>query len=466
MPHYLVRKGGIPALAYSTPNAASPLSCLLAVVHSEAYTQATISLRFSIHIVGFDDEQSFTLLYDANNLIPGSGSLGPAIVQSQAHHDEIARQGIPDVKTLSLALKRTCPIHCPPSASSIAPRHGSHPSFRQLADLARATEVHILFDYSWLHRKHHARFQRIIEHPERFTGIWEGHYDAKSYRKADWTIFSPVEDAVFEDPPSYADVAKKRHRRARNNSTPEPPSPKRVLLSPSHESTPSSTEKATTIASTPSPKLLPSTVASPPDFQAAITNAVETLLPGVLQTMLPDMLSRLFAVSPSSSFSSPPLAPHPNGLSSTRNLLSARLNAIAKTQLQILQDEALARVAIADAEFEDVLEDHRLDLVMAKDEGITELNRAFDDRLEEFKETTTEIAAEVAEEVGDKVGLHAEEVCADVCERVDALVGMEPAWGRREKEINARRRRVEERVRGHEVGWRGGREGQRHFLCE
>ena len=220
MAHNLVRKGGIPALAYSTSDAASVSSCSLIIRHSEPHMQATISLQFSVPIHGFDDDQSFTLLYDADNLVPGTNSLGPATVSlPQARLDEISRQGNPKPRALSLTLKKPCPVRCPPSSGSVAPKHGFDSRFRQLVDLARATEVHILFDYNWLHRDYHAQFQRLINRPERLTGFRAGNSHTTLYRQADWTVFSPVEEAVSEAPPSYTNASNKRSRQGKFLST-------------------------------------------------------------------------------------------------------------------------------------------------------------------------------------------------------------------------------------------------------
>jgi hypothetical protein len=146
------------------------------------------------------------------------------------------------------------------------------------------------------------------------------------------------------------------------------------------------------------------------------------------------MLPRLFAVptsspSPSSSLQSP--NPNPNPISSLRTLISAHLAAHAEAQLQKIHAETLDHAAYlrsaADVEFHEELDEQKLDITMVKDDGIAELNRAFDRKLEEFRES----AAEIVEEVSEHAGM----VYADACDRLDGLVGRERAWLRREREM-------------------------------
>jgi hypothetical protein len=203
----LINKRGVPVLAYPVSDVASQWSCSLVVKHSETRMQATISLQSSIPIHGFDDEQTFTLVYDADNLVPGETSLEHTSMSlPQARQREIARQGSPKVKTICLTLKKPCPVWCPLASGTIAPKHGLESPFHQFVKLARATEIHILVDYNWLHRDKQARFERLVSHPEELTGFTINNY-ASRFRQADWTVFSPIEDVASEAPPSYANIA-------------------------------------------------------------------------------------------------------------------------------------------------------------------------------------------------------------------------------------------------------------------
>jgi hypothetical protein len=146
------------------------------------------------------------------------------------------------------------------------------------------------------------------------------------------------------------------------------------------------------------------------------------------------MLPRLFAITPSSPSASSPSPnpnPTPNPLSSLGTLISAHVAAHAEAQLQNIYADTLDHAAYlrgaADVEFHEVLEEQKLDIAMVKDDGVTELNRVLDDKLVEFKESV----AEIVEDVGER----AEMVYADVCERLDGLVGRERACLRQEREM-------------------------------
>jgi hypothetical protein len=212
MSYFLMRKGGIPVLAYPKSDPALQWSCSLLIKYCETRMLATISLRTSIPIHGYDDEQTFTLQYDGDNLVPDTLSLGPAtICLSRTQLDAIARDGKPKPRCLFLNTRNPCRIWCPPSTGSIAPKHGFNAPFHQLVKLARATDVHIVFDYSWLHRDKQAQLQRIISEPGKLAGFPIDDHHAKTYRQADWSVFTPFED-VSEAPPSYAEASNKRPR--------------------------------------------------------------------------------------------------------------------------------------------------------------------------------------------------------------------------------------------------------------
>ena len=101
----------------------------------------------------------------------------------------------------------------------------------------------------------------------------------------------------------------------------------------------------------------------------------------------------------------------------------------ADAQLQKFLDETLEYAAyqrdIADLAFHEVLDDHKLDVAMVKEDGLAELNRVFDEKLDEY----TDIAAEMVDDMGQR----AEEVCADVCKKLDKLASKERL--RREDEV-------------------------------
>lgn len=215
-----IRKSGIPVLAYPDCDAA-PLSLSLMFRFNEVRATASLLLQSSLFVDGHDDKQTFVLQYDADNLKPGKSSLGPATIPLPQHRlNEVSREGNPQIRTLSLTLKKECPVWCSPLTTLATPKPDHEAAFHQLANLAKATRLHILFDYNWLHRDHHVIFQRLVDHPEQLAGfpVWR-HY-SKQYRREDWSIFNTDNDnattedeaPVGEGPPVYAESSKRpRH---------------------------------------------------------------------------------------------------------------------------------------------------------------------------------------------------------------------------------------------------------------
>ncbi|KAF2631340.1 hypothetical protein BU25DRAFT_320872, partial [Macroventuria anomochaeta] len=389
------RKRGIPVLAYPTCDTASPVSLSLFFKCNESRAQATLCLQSSLFIHGFDDAQTFILQYDANNLIPGVISLGPANISlPQARLDEIARHGSPQIRTLSLALREVCPVWCSPSSGPLTPRPGHETALYQLAKLAQAAELHILFDYSWLRRETHAIFQRLIDHPEQLSSF-PVRYHTGQYRRADWTVFRPLSDV--DPPPAYAESSK----RPRQVSTPTSSSypQKRILLSPYIPTSP--TEKDS--IATPNAKLgnthdkdgsqdyLPA--ASAADLQYIVEKTVESILPSMLDSLLPTLLPRITL--------SQDVARRIEGeLGSIYAHTLSHANYLRNT---------------ADAELFD---------------AVTELERAADSKLEEFREECDGVVEDVRERVAQK----GYEVCDDVRESLDIFKCEEKVSLERERE--------------------------------
>ncbi|KAL1609421.1 hypothetical protein SLS59_000925 [Nothophoma quercina] len=289
-----IRKSGIPVLAYLECDAASPVSLSLIFRFNEARATASLLLQSSLFVDGYDDKQAFVLQYDADNLKPGKSALGPAtILLPQYRLNEVAREGNPQIRTLSLTLKDLCSVWCQPSLETLKSKPGSGDDivFHQFANLSKATQLHILFDYNWLHRDHHAIFHRLITRPEQLTGfpVWR-HY-SKQYRRGDWSIFGARDsehvdtDATTEDekapPPAYSEGSKRpRHGEPSDcidapltanlqlvvtPTTPSSPPAKRILLSPySVDVHTSPTEKGS--IATPSPKSLHHSGGASPNF--------------------------------------------------------------------------------------------------------------------------------------------------------------------------------------------------------
>lgn len=216
-----VRRGGIPVLAYTASDAASPVLLSLVFKCNESPAQATLSVQTTLPVYGVDDTQTITLQYDADNL--ASCSLGPATIPlPQLRLDEITRKGNPQIRTLSLNLKQACSVWHLPTSGPLAARAGFETLFDQLASLAKATKLHILFDYHWLHRETHAIFEHLVKHPEDLSAFPVDRNFAKKYTCADWSIFSTPGDehsyatSEDEDPlPSYVEASTKRVRQGK-----------------------------------------------------------------------------------------------------------------------------------------------------------------------------------------------------------------------------------------------------------
>ncbi|KAH8710015.1 hypothetical protein GQ44DRAFT_627274 [Phaeosphaeriaceae sp. PMI808] len=259
MTHNLLRSGGIGALACVATNNASLLSCTLQVKYDEGSSHATFSLQHATHIHGFAEAQFFNFIYDADNLLPATTTCKTAtrtLTRTELAH--IARTQISEVQALSLNLKKPCAILCPNVPGSIAPKASHEVPFRHLVDLAKATEITILFDWKWLHQRRHSPFLNIVSQPETFSGFPINEKNLKGHRLEDWSVFSPTEDYVSNEPPPYTEASHKRHRQI-SSSPPQSPPAKRVFYIPEG----SLTEKATTTL-TPSPRQPSSTVDESP----------------------------------------------------------------------------------------------------------------------------------------------------------------------------------------------------------
>jgi hypothetical protein len=216
-------KNGVPVMAYPAIGTCTPLSSSLVFKHNKRTAQATLSLRFSIFLQGFDDAQPFILQYDADNFVPGTISLSPAAIDlPPTRLVQIARSGSPQIRTLSLGLKTCCPIWCPPS-KCIAPKNGCDTLFHQLATLAEATKLCIIFDYQYLRDENVALIQKLIGLPDQLSGV-PLRYRADQFRLTDVSVFKTPEhvhveaesDVTTEDeqPPPYVEASNKRPRQS------------------------------------------------------------------------------------------------------------------------------------------------------------------------------------------------------------------------------------------------------------
>jgi hypothetical protein len=461
----LVRNQGVPALAYAVNDVSVLWPCSLKILHSDA--QFVVSLGHSISIHGHDDEQLFTLRYEGDNLMPGKASLGSVgISLSDGLLQNIARHGQPRPRTLSLTLKAPCSVWYPHNlgngVSSLQTR------FHDFSIMAKATEVHILFDINWLGKNNLAQLQSVVEGSRQLTGIPVIAQFARSYQQADWSILNfqdakfeayvpnedeaseavpSIEDALHDAPPPYVHVSSKRPRSsrfpswlqyrhianvcflARTSLTPDSPLPKRLLQDTT--CVPSPTERATSAVSPGSKSTASSTATVQVDvFQDIVTSAVEKVLPEMLRAQLPSILQDLLpgllagpSPSPSSSptprssqIANAPIKHQP--ASSHKPTPAAVFRAVISTHTQThlqriltdaldqAHDQATELHDSAGVEFDEYLADTRLDFATLKEEHIAAFNEDCNEKLEEFKERLVEEKEEAEEEVEE----HAEKM--------------------------------------------------------
>ncbi|KAF2626971.1 hypothetical protein BU25DRAFT_491874 [Macroventuria anomochaeta] len=399
-----IGRQGLPVLVYLTSEPLS-LSCSMRILHHEPRKQVTIALRTSVVLHGSEDEQTFVAQYDANNLLPDTTALDAATIHlPNGRHGEIARNADPRITILSLGFKQPCPLWCPP-LECLSPKAepSSVASFNELVELAKATTVHIVFDYNWLHIDLQVPFQRLVRRKEKLTGYpVEKHY-AKFLRRRDWTVFGPADTAT--SPPAYADLSHKRLRRVSSSTSPSPPH-KRKVLDESRPQTqvPSSTECTTS----------PPTYANDEDehdFQSkAISRVVKRHLPAVLKQVLPKFLPTLlptlfaipasFSSSPDDSDSQASQSPEltPLGLSLIPHLVAHIQPQLQKMHTRALSHEERRRESAA-LRFEEDFEFHKAELMQIRDDGVDDLQREAMYALDEARERGRDVAEELGEDI-------------------------------------------------------------------
>ncbi|CAN9147357.1 unnamed protein product [Alternaria alternata] len=349
-------------------------------------------------------------------------------------------------------------------------------SFHKLSTLARATDVRIVFDTNWLGKKNLARLRSAVEASRQLTGVPVIPQFARLYQQADWSILGsiqgaksgphrstgdwtskaipsiedaaagapPFEDAIYDAPPSYAQVSNKRSRHTRTSLTPDSPPPKRLLQDPT--CVPSPTEHASS-ASSPSSKSTPSSTATVQVdiFQDIVTSAVQKVLPDLLREQLPSILQDFLPGMLADPSPSPSLSPTPRSSQSADTLAQHRrtlnkkptpaavirtvISTATKTHLQKFLtdalDEAYEQVSelhnSASVEFEEHLDDTRLDFAMLKEDHIAAFNEDCNEKLVEFKERLVE----GKDEAEVDVKAHADEV---VVKAWDRLSMMDKRW--------------------------------------
>jgi hypothetical protein len=164
---------------------------------------------------------------------------------------------------------------------------------------------------------------------------------------------------------------------------------------------------------TPSPKPWSSPNAGTSDIDRAVFRAVHQQLPQAVQEALPNELAKLLSTSPTSPSASQP-SPRPDtyGKHAFSRLVRAQAASFAKAQLRDFQDETYDQIerlrSTAVEEFDELLEGKKLDIEIAQDDNLTELNRVFDEKVAEFKEQAEEIVHDVEDRAYCRFGTRLE----------------------------------------------------------
>lgn len=448
---------GFKALAYPASSSPSLLPCSLAFRCDAAAEQATVLLVATVQTT--QGAQTFALQCDADKLRAASLSRGNSqLLQPQLdgllrHQDN--KQ--PDVKTLALEFERPCPLWCARSeADAFVPKAGSEQAFQQLVSLAKATSIHVVFDYKFVARPYQTMFRAFSKAAPGLRGFPVDHLlAARDLRRASWDVFGPS-DATGVPPPAY-DNARKRPRQSSSGTGSPHQSPKRLApQSPSESHTSDQTVPLSPAAAAAIEKALRASPAF--DYQStAINAAVAQQLPAALKDALPtllrDIMPTLFAGSPSQSNHStprtsfrsssvepsPPSPVDPSRTSFDQTTPSQeklpKLSPLARTLLPhlalhlnrqfrtherrllkrftTLLEAETSLIAHESADLLDELEEAKAELSLLREDAISEL----------VKETSTvlERGREEGVELADGVGERLLTVWGEACEHVDRV---------------------------------------------
>ncbi|KAJ4355132.1 hypothetical protein N0V95_003214 [Ascochyta clinopodiicola] len=216
-----------PASNLSVDEPVSPSLCSL-VFRCDDAKLATLLLVASIP-TAHSTESQFVLQYDADALMPYAAKLSSGngyVAQSQL--DEILPvkgkgKKRPDTKTLDLSINSPCPLWSSVDDQSFSPKAGCEPAFQALVNLAKATRVHVVLEYSHVRKQYQGMFKAFSRATKSLVGYpVEGLLVAQGLRKASWNVFAPTED--LGAPPAYeGSRSRKRSRQGSPSSPIQPP---------------------------------------------------------------------------------------------------------------------------------------------------------------------------------------------------------------------------------------------------
>ncbi|KZM28621.1 hypothetical protein ST47_g233 [Ascochyta rabiei] len=195
-----------PASNLSVDEPVSPSLCSLVFRCDDAKVATLLLVARTPTAHGTDSQ--FVLQYDADTLMPYTAKLcsGNGHV-SQSQLDKILPvkgkgKKRPDIKTLDLSIKGPCPLWSSANDPAFSPKPGFEPAFQTLVDLAKATRVHVVLDYSHVRKQYQGMFKAFSRATRGLVGYpVEGLLVEQGLRKTSWKVFAPTEDAGA--PPAY-----------------------------------------------------------------------------------------------------------------------------------------------------------------------------------------------------------------------------------------------------------------------
>jgi hypothetical protein len=221
--------------------------CML--VFKKAANRASVFVELPIP---FDDsdEHVITLAYDADILSPGEQSLerprNTIHLRPEEHAAITRNQSSGVVKHLTLTIKEgRCRTLVPRSIGEKKCGPETIALFDQTIMLAKATRIHFLFDYNYVHKKDRSKFMQFVLHPEKLSSYPVDVSSEGNFMEVD--LLGLCRGAVHDVLPSCVDTANPLIAAATAAAAPSTPPP--YTNAPHY----SSTEKATTIATPDTP---------------------------------------------------------------------------------------------------------------------------------------------------------------------------------------------------------------------
>lgn len=424
-------KPGVPVLAYSTHEPLS-MMCYMRIFQKED-KQLSIALHVPVNLQGAEEEQVFVVQYDADNQRnrhPTAFNSVPLRIPND-RLEGLARHAEPETTTLTIHLKQPAPVWCPlDQVLTPQPTRADVTAFGELVELAKATIVHLVFDYKWLSDVQQASIQRLVKGKVSLAGYPLARTFARDWEVKDWTHFAPAPAPAL--PP---EASNKRERpgehhthttawrpsanQAVSGSTSSSPPTKRAILDDSNARSP------TEIASSPPEYAKPDSEA---DFQTqAIRHVVDRELPAILPAALAAVLPSVFAAPDPhiNSFDSDASTFPKMQLTAAGAALIPHLLAHLQPQMQDIQDRALSRTRTqrenAELEFEEDVDNKKAELHDITERGTMELERAVAHTTDQVRHDLSDECENIVTDVSDQVRRAVDDVVDETTKHIGEI---------------------------------------------